>query len=158
EQLAVYMVAAVFFVGGILSLLALAVLPQSWGDPRYDWRISVLSMAIGIIGPLVPWSRWPSRAQLAYALSALVIVAMGGASLGGHIAPYLAPLPLPFVFAGFTQPPGTSLRLLPFAAVALSIAAHDHWTHQLVGTVVLAIPMSVVVGEVIAQMMRRQRE
>src|SRR5690242_15747570 len=157
EVLAVHVAGVIFLVGGLLSLMALAVWPHSWRDPRYDWRVSALAVAIGIIGPLVPWKRWAARAQVMYALAALVIVAVGGASFGGHITPYLALLPLPFVFAGFTQPPGTSLLMVPFAGLALTIAARCHWTHELVGTIVLAMPMSVVAGEAIAQMMRRQR-
>src|SRR4051794_27082480 len=155
---AVYVAAAIFLVGGLLSLLTLAVLPQSWGDPRYDWRVSVVAIAIGAVGPLVPWRRLGGRAQMLYALAALVLIAVGGASFGGPITPYLALLPLPFVFVGFTQPPGASFSLLPFAAVALAIAAHGHWSRELVATIVLAIPMSVLTGEAIAQMMRRQRE
>jgi diguanylate cyclase (GGDEF)-like protein len=155
---AVQVAAAIFVVGALLSLLTLAVLPRSWADPHDDWRVCVLAVAIGALGFLVPWSRLPVRAQLAYALAALALIAVGGATFGGPITPYLALLPLPFLFVGFTQPPGTSLVLLPFAAVALVVAAHGHWSHELVATIVLATPMSVLAGEAIAQMMHRQRE
>ena len=158
EVLAVHVAAAIFLVGGMLSLLVLFALPRSWAGPRYDWRISALAILIGVIGPMVPWRRWPARAQLTYAVAALVIIAVGGASFGGHMTPYLALLPLPFVFVGFTQPPGTSFTLVPFAALALTVASRGHWTHELVGTIVLALPMSIVAGEAIAQMMRRQRD
>ncbi|MCU1428376.1 MAG: diguanylate cyclase [Actinomycetia bacterium] len=158
DVLAVRVTAAVFFLGGVLSLLALVWLPNSWSDPRYDWRISTLTMVIGAIGPLLPWARWPRRAQIAYALAALLIVAVGGASFGGAITPYIALLPLPFVLVGFTQPPGTSAVLLPFTAVALVIAAHSHWTHEFVGMIVIALPLSVGVGEAIAQMTKRQSD
>jgi diguanylate cyclase (GGDEF)-like protein len=158
EAVAVHVAAAIFFVGGLLSLLALVALPDSFADPGYDWRISVLAIAVGVLGPLVPWHRWPARAQIAYALAALILIAVGGTTFDGHIAPYVALLPLPFVFVGFTQPPGTAVALLPFALVALFFSAHGHWSHELVGTIVLAVPMSVVAGEAIAQMMRRQRE
>jgi diguanylate cyclase (GGDEF)-like protein len=158
DALAMRMAGAVFFFGGALSWLALSVLPESWADSRYDWRISALAIAIGVVGPLLPWSRWPRRTQIAYALAALVIVAVGGESFGGPITPYLALVPLPFVFVGFTQPPGTSLVLMPFTAVALTVAAHGHWTHEFVGSILLAIPLAVAVGEAIAQMMKRQRD
>src|SRR5690348_12511004 len=158
DVVAVHVAAAVFFVGGALSLIALFILPHSWADPRYDWRISMLAMSIGVIGPLVPWQRFPARSQLVYAAAALLIIAIGGASFGHHLMPYMALLPLPFVFVGFTQPPGTSLGMLPFAALALTIASRGNWTHELVGSIVFALPMSVVTGEAIAQMMRRQRE
>src|SRR5829696_6461182 len=109
EVLAVHVAAAIFLVGGLLSLFALVALPSGWADPRYDWRISVLAIAIGEMRPLLPWSRWPASAQVSYALAALLIIAIGGASNGGHVTTYIALLPLPFVFVGFTQRPGTSL-------------------------------------------------
>src|SRR5690348_10382643 len=68
---AVQVAAAIFVVGGLLSLLTLAVLPRSWADPHDDWRVCVLAIGIGALGFLVPWSRLPVRAQLAYALAAL---------------------------------------------------------------------------------------
>jgi diguanylate cyclase (GGDEF)-like protein len=158
DVLAVHIAAAIFLAGGALSLVALVVLPSSWSDTRYDWRISVFGMLVGLLGPLVPWDHWHARAQVTYAFAALVMIAAGGASSSGDITPYLALLPLPFVFVGFTQPPGASLALLPAAAIAVVIGADGRWTHELVGTIVLATPMSVVAGEAIAQMMRRQRE
>ena len=65
DVLAVHVAAAIFFVGGLLSLLALVALPHSWADSRYDWRISVFGMAVGLCGPIVPWGRWHARAQIA---------------------------------------------------------------------------------------------
>jgi diguanylate cyclase (GGDEF)-like protein len=62
------------------------------------------------------------------------------------------------MFVGFTQPPGSSLALLPFAAVAIMVAAHWQFNQDLVGTAALALPMSVVTGEAIAQLRRRQRD
>jgi diguanylate cyclase (GGDEF)-like protein len=158
DVLAIYVAAGSFFVGGLLSLIALAALRSSSVDPRYDWRISVLAIVIGIAGAVIPWRRFPARAQMLYAVAALLLIAVGGMSFGGHITPYIALLPLPFMFVGFTQPPGSSFALLPFAALAIAVAAHWRFDQDLVATAALALPMSVVTGEAIAQLMGRQRD
>src|SRR5262245_30840665 len=80
DVLAVYVAAGIFFVGGLLSLVALAALRSSSVDPRYDWRVSVLAIAVGLAGAVIPWRRWAPRVQMLYALAALVLIAVGGMS------------------------------------------------------------------------------
>src|SRR5690242_4508399 len=112
-------------------------------------------------GPHAWWSRPDGRVHAPSALVALallVVIAAGGATSGGSVTPFLALLPLPFLIVGFTQPPGSSLALLPFAAIAIVFAAHGEWSRELVTTVVLTTSISVLAGEAIAQLMRRQRD
>src|SRR4051794_15789771 len=87
DVLAIYVAAGIFFVGGLLSLVALVVLRSSSVDPRYDWRISVLAIGIGLAGPVIPWRRWAPQVQMLYAVAALALIAVGGMSFGGHITP-----------------------------------------------------------------------
>ncbi len=63
---------------------------------------------------------------------------------------YLATLPLPFVFVGITQRPGTSSALAPVAALALITADRFRFDTRLSSTLVFALPMLVLVGEALS--------
>jgi hypothetical protein len=99
-----------------------------------------------------------SGTRLVWPLAALAVVAIAGAASGGDLTPYLVLLPLAFVFAGFTQPTGSSVLLALPAIVALVIGARGDIDRELVSTIVLAVPVSVVAGEAVARLTRRQRE
>ena len=85
------------------------------------------------------------------AVFAFALFAWGGVLATSSGAPYLAALPLPFVFVGFTQRPGVSTLLAPVAALALVVATRFSMTQVLGATLLFALPMSVLVGEMIAQ-------
>jgi diguanylate cyclase (GGDEF)-like protein len=146
--------AAVFLVAGALGLVANAVMPA----PGLDGAAvpaALVALAFGIIGCLAPWSRWRRRAQLAIPIGAFAIIAAGG--LHGDVASaFLAILPLTFVFVGFSQRRGTSLALAPVAAVAILIGGRFHLTPIVIAALVFALPVSVFVGETLAQVERRR--
>jgi diguanylate cyclase (GGDEF)-like protein len=103
-------------------------------------------------------SSWTVGTRILWPLAALAVVAIAGAVSGGDLTPYLVLLPLAFVFAGFTQPTGTSVLLAVPAVVALVIGARGELDRELVVTIVLAVPVSVVAGEAVARLTRRQRD
>jgi diguanylate cyclase (GGDEF)-like protein len=149
--------AFVYFAAGVLTLIVCRVAAVI--DSSMPLTAIGLSATIfGAVAIVLPWHRWPARAQLAFALFAFVLFAWGGVLAANPIGPYLAALPLPFVFVGFTQPPGTSLLLSPIAGVALVVAARGTVDQTLVATLLFALPISVLVGEMIAQAeLHRQR-
>jgi hypothetical protein len=117
-------------------------------------RVHVVAVSAGLFGAvslLLPWQRWNARMQLVLAVGAFVLFAWGGVLAYGPVGPYLALLPLPFVFVGFTQRPGTSLLLVPIAVVSLVLAARMTMDASLAATLLFALPISVVVGETMAQ-------
>ena len=145
---------AVFLVAGILGLCVNALTPRRGRRHRRCPRRWPRS---GSASPasFAPWPRWDRRAQLAIPFAAFTIIAAGG--LHGDVAgAFLAILSLPFVFVGFTQRRGTALALAPFAALALVIGGRFHFTPLVIAALVFALPVSVFVGEAIAQVERRR--
>jgi diguanylate cyclase (GGDEF)-like protein len=142
--------ALAFLAGGLLAIAVGQVVPDFDGGARME-TIAVASALFGAVALLLPWQRWPASAQVVYALFAFVLFAWGGMIESGTAGPYLAALPLPFVYMGFTQRPGMSILLVPFAALALVVAARFTVDSNLLTALLFALPMSVLVGETIAQ-------
>jgi diguanylate cyclase (GGDEF)-like protein len=154
ETMSPRIAAAVFVLAGLLGLCANALMSSS-ADDRSAFPAAGAAVIFGVLAVLAPWSRWSRRAQLVIPLVAFTIIAAGG--LHGDVAgAFLAILPLPFVFIGFTQRRGTSLALAPFAALALVVAGRLELTPLVVTALVFALPVSVIVGEAIAQVERRR--
>jgi diguanylate cyclase (GGDEF)-like protein len=142
--------ATVFLVGGVLAFAAGAVL-ANFDGVRLDLTAALVATLVGLVGLLLPWDRWNDRAQLYFPGCALLLLAWSGMAPSGPSAAFLALLPLPFVFTGYTQRPGTSLALAPVAALTLAAASGFDFDSTLLVTLTFAVPMSVVVGEAIAQ-------
>jgi diguanylate cyclase (GGDEF)-like protein len=156
-QLAPRIASASFLVGGLLMLAIDHLVPSVHGTVEIN-SIAYAATLFGLAGVAVPWSRWPARAQLVLPLFAFALFAWGGVIAHQHLDAYLAMLPLPFVYVGFTQRPGMSLALAPVAAVALVIAGRFQFDGTLIATLLFALPMSVLVGETLAQaQLRRSR-
>ena len=147
-ELAPRAAAVVFLAAGLLAL-AVGLFGLD-GDVPTIGITAALATVFGSVCLLLPWQRWPVRAQLVIPLFAFAVFALGGVLAQGTPAPYLAMLPLPFVFVGFTQPPGTSSLLAPIGAIALVVAGRFDISGVLVTTLLFALPMSVIVGEAIA--------
>jgi diguanylate cyclase (GGDEF)-like protein len=135
--------AFVYFVAGLLALLV--------GRSDRVGAIAGCAVAFGAITLVLPWQRWPRRVEFVFGVVAFVLFAWGGVLANGPVAPYLALLPLPFVFVGFTQRPGASLLLAPLAVGSLVVAARMTMDASLAATLAFALPISVLVGETIAQ-------
>ena len=143
-----------YLAGGVLAFLVSDVVN---GAPASIRPVALAATVFGGITIVLPWTRWPDRAQLVFAAFAFVLVAWAGTPATGP-SPALAALPLPFVYLGFTQRPGMSALFAPLAAAALVVAAGFAFDAALVGSLLFALPMSVLVGETIAQAeLRRHR-
>jgi diguanylate cyclase (GGDEF)-like protein len=120
--------------------------------------IAIAAASFGAVALVLPWQRWPRRAQVVFAMFAFVLFAWGGLLAAESAGPYLAVMPLPFVFVGFTQRPGTCVALAPLAAVSLVVAARFSFDPSLAGVLLFALPISVLVGEMIAQAERQRSD
>jgi len=144
----------VYLVAGLLALLVGAV--NGMGLRGVIILIAAGAGGAGVGCLLAPWHRWSRYAQLAVPAAALVLLAVAGVHDDGLATPFLAVLPLPFVYVGFTQRPGLSFAIAPAAAVAFVVGARFQLTSTVVTTLVFALPMSALVGEAIAQAQRRR--
>jgi diguanylate cyclase (GGDEF)-like protein len=157
QRLAPRFAAGAFLVTGLLVLLVDLLLPALHGGASIE-AIAVVATLFGLAGVLAPWPRWRPQAQLVLPLFAFVLFAWGGVIGSQHLGAYLALLPLPFVYIGFTQRPGTSIAIAPIAALTMMVAARFSFDGTLIATLLVALPMSVLVGESLAQaQLRRTR-
>ena len=142
--------AVLYLTAGALTFAVMRVAP-GFSESETIGAIGIASMLFGAVTIVLPWQRWPVRAQLVFVGFAFVLFASGGLLMHGGAAGYLAALPLPFVYVGFTQRPATSTMVAPAAVIALLVAARFELQPAVLATLVFALPMSVLVGEMIAQ-------
>jgi diguanylate cyclase (GGDEF)-like protein len=149
DVLAPRVAALVFLVGGLLALSVEIFVPGIHAAPAIGWIASVAAV-FGASAVLFPWHRYAPQVELAIPLFAFVLFASGGVIAGGAPEPYLAMLPLPFVFVGITQRPGTASAFAPVAVIALVVADRFRFDASFLSTLVFALPMLVLVGEALA--------
>ena len=149
DVLAPRVAALVFLIGGLLAL-ALDTLVPGFRDQLSIGLIASVAAGFGAAAAVFPWQRFSLRTELVIPVFAFVLFAAGGAMARSTPEPYLALLPLPFVFVGITQRPGTASPLAPVAAIALIVADRFRFDATLMSTLVFALPMLVLVGEALA--------
>jgi diguanylate cyclase (GGDEF)-like protein/PAS domain S-box-containing protein len=111
----------------------------------------------GAVFFVLPWSRWPERANLVVVPLTLALVSLGDLFGGVSAFSYAVFFVVLFMWIGLTQPPGMSLVATPAALVAYVVpglfAAHP--APGALTSVTVAIPVCVLVGEAIARVTRR---
>ena len=112
--------AAAFLLAGFLAVVLNCVVPQLHANGSI-LPIAVASLVFGFGAFFWPWQRYGRQAQLVLPAFAFVLFAWGGMVLHGGGGPYLALLPLPFVFVGFTQRPGAATLMAPLASRRLKV-------------------------------------
>lgn len=155
--------------GRLLLVAALFTLINNYlpGGEHLDIAVlnalAVTGIALGALSQVVPWQRLPSRSTLVLALLAFTLLALG--DLFGDVSAYSYAVyyVVVFVWVGIAQPPGTSYWLAPFGAVAYvtPFLMMDTAPATALGSTTVAIPVCVLVGEVLARAMSRlvrQRE
>ncbi|MCA1711041.1 MAG: PAS domain-containing sensor histidine kinase [Actinobacteria bacterium] len=119
--------------------------------------IGLVTVALGAGGLLVPWARLPVRAPLLLALVAFALIALADRYGGVSAFSYAVYFVVVFVWVGIGQPPRTSYWLAPVATAAYVVPfllEGDPPTNA-VASVTVAIPVCVLVGEVLARSVRR---
>jgi signal transduction histidine kinase len=139
--------------GGALTLINNA-LPDNGGASV--WVLDLvggLALVLGAVSLRAPWHRLHPRTPLLLALAAFGLIAVSNA-YGGDVNPFSFAVffVVAFVWAGLAQPPGTSLALaVPATAAYLApMILLPGYRHQLVQSVTIAVPVFVLVGEVLA--------
>lgn len=119
--------------------------------------VALVAIALGVVCLRVPWERLHPRAPLALAPVAFALLSLsnhyGGVSAYSYAVYYV----VVFVWVGIAQPPGTAWWLVPPAAVAyvLPFLVADDPPTTALPSVTVAIPVCVLVAEVLARTVRR---
>lgn len=119
--------------------------------------VAAVTLVLGAVCLRVPWERLSSRAPLALVLIAFALLSVSNVYGGVSSFSYAVYFVVVFVWVGLAQPPGTSFWLVPPAALAylLPFAVIDDEPTAAVSSVGVAIPVCVLVGEVLARSVRR---
>ena len=119
--------------------------------------VVVVALVVGGACLVVPWERLPVRAPLVVLAVALAMLSVAGAY--GNISPYSYAVyyVVVFVWVGIAQPPRTSLWVAPLAVLAyvLPFALADDPPPTAIGSVTVAVPVCVLVAEVLARLVAR---
>lgn len=140
-----------FVAAGVLGLLN-SVVPSS-GVTNGFRAVNGGAVLFGLVISRLPWQRWSDEATLV-----LVPAALGLIVLGQWLDPKIGVLyalwfVVVFCWIGSWHPVRTSLALAPGAALAYVIPFLPHApvaSPEVLATVVIAIPIAVVMGEVVA--------
>ena len=119
--------------------------------------VVVVALVVGGACLVVPWERLPVRAPLVVLAVALAMLSVAGAY--GNISPYSYAVyyVVVFVWVGIAQPHRTSLWVAPLAVLAyvLPFALADDPPPTAIGSVTVAVPVCVLVAEVLARLVAR---
>jgi signal transduction histidine kinase len=116
-----------------------------------------IGILLGLVGLFVPWRRLPARAPLVLVVAAFALIAASNLYGGVSAFSYAVYFVVVFVWVGLYLPPGTSFWLAPLATAAylLPFLLQDERPPTAIGSVTVAIPVCVLVGEVLARAVRR---
>jgi len=152
--------AYLFIASGVLSAAALP-LPQLPGVNRpMVIVLSAVSVIAGFVAYSLPWDRWPREASLFLLPLAFLVIAFGNYFGSARSYSYSVFFIVAFAWIGLAHPRWTSIKFAPVAAVAYvwpilyrsrSAGAAD------AAAGALAIPVCVVVGEIIAWVVQGER-
>jgi diguanylate cyclase (GGDEF)-like protein len=124
------------------------------------WLVLVATGASMIVllalSAIVPWSRLPARATMAFPVAVCVALVAMGTGAPGLIAPLTGLLTLCFAYLGLTQAPGTSVLALPVAATTF-ILTNGGLTRATTVRLLLACFVWVLLAELLARLTTRQR-
>ena len=144
--------AALLFVAAGLVSIVFDMLPGAVDDPSRAVMVDSVTVIVGLVIWLLPWQRLPAGARLG--LPALALVQLSVSRTLGVIPDdtYSIWVVLVFVWVGLHQPPMFGVKLAPFAVAAcvapfvLGVSASD----GAITSLVIAVPMSVMIAEIMA--------
>lgn len=119
--------------------------------------LALLALALGGLCLVLPWERLPARSSLVVAGLAFLLLSTGTAFGGVSAYSYAIYYVVVFVWIGLAHPPHTSFWMAPFATVAylLPFLVVRPAPTAAVSSVLVAIPVCVLVAEVLARAVAR---
>lgn len=119
--------------------------------------LGLVAVALGTVAVRLPWHRWSRRAPLALLPLALAMLTLSGTF--GEVSPYSYAVyyVVIFTWVGLAQPPRTALWVSPLAVASyvLPFLLDDAPPATAVASVTVAVPVCVLVGEVLSRVVRR---
>ena len=82
---------------------------------------SVALVLLLAVSSILPWSRLPARATIAFPAFVCLALVVLNVGAPGSVAPLSGVLTLCFGYLGLTQSQGTSVRAIPFAGARLVV-------------------------------------
>lgn len=152
--LAVRLGAAFYAAGGI------PVISTEWFLPHQANR-AVLSAAAGlallsaVVVLFLPWQRWGARSMLALSIGGCTMVGAAGWLAPGAVVHYVDLYLLTLVYVGLTQPPGSTLVVLPAAMASYLIGTHGRVTASQAVDAVISAVIAVFVAEALSYVVSR---
>jgi signal transduction histidine kinase len=153
------LVAALFAAAGIVAL-ANALVPQPAGARAATVLIGLADLVVAGVTWLLPWDRWPSWSTITLAPLAFAIIVFANVAADTPSYTYGVFFVVVYLWLGLTMAPRVPLALAPLATaayIAPFVFGSRHDPDALTSTFV-AIPVCVLVGEVLAGTMARVRK
>ncbi len=151
--------AKLFWAAGALTIVNNNIPPVEHLNLPVLYGVGFSALLVGTACWLAPWRRLPSLVALALGPLALAHIGVGNLFGGVSAYSFAVYFVVVFVYIGMTQPPLVSLLLAPPAAVAYVVPALLQPDAPAVAALsaTVAIPVCVLVGEVIARATSRQK-
>jgi diguanylate cyclase (GGDEF)-like protein len=144
--------AALLFVVAGLASVVYDLLPGTVGNQARAVAVDSILLTLGVVMWVLPWRRWPVRAQLVLPMIALAQLSVSRAMGVIPDDTFSIWLVLVFVWVGLHQPPTSGLRLAPLALIAyvtpfaLGVSASG----GAIASLVIAMPVSVAIAEIMS--------
>ena len=153
------LMAALFAAAGLVAL-ANALVPQPVAARNATVLAGLSALAMAVVAWLLPWGRWPPWATIGLAPPAFGIIVFANVAADTPSYTYGVFFVVVYLWLGLTMAPRVPLALAPLATatyIAPFLVGSRHDTDALTSTFV-AIPVCVLVGEVLAGTMARVRK
>jgi signal transduction histidine kinase len=141
-----------FLSSGAIGILTLPLRPPDVNVPA-TIVVATIALLMGAFALVAPWHRWPRAATLVLVPPAFALIAAGNVFAGSAVHAYGVFFVVAFVWIGVAHPRWTSVWFGPLAVVAylvpLLYLPGSFWLG--VGTGILTVGVSVVVGELLAR-------
>jgi diguanylate cyclase (GGDEF)-like protein len=146
---------ALLLLGAGAGLALVPILPDHV-DHSVAVELAIGCMVLGLLMPLLPWTRLPRRALLIPLVFVFPVIFVGGGYIDGAIDYYSLFLPLAFIYAGLVFPPRYCIWMFLCCLLGLGVALLQRQPESAVPFVLLGSVLSAVCGMVLA--VQRQSE
>jgi signal transduction histidine kinase/CheY-like chemotaxis protein len=149
--------AALFYcVAGLLAIVNSLLLEAARPQQATFLALGLLDLVIAALLLVLPWERWPARALVSLVPVTFVVIGLFELAGATTAATYPIFFILVFIWVGLSLPPWTSLLLAPLTVVGYVVPlVLSGRTTNIVESATVAIPVCILIGEVIAQVVSR---